>query len=302
MGLLALATACAGSVPQASESTFEAQIGSAIEAGRLEEAIQLARQAAQQYPQSSTLQQMLGAALFRSGQKDEARRAFERAITLDPKVPQNYYNLALVELSDKRYGEATTALRSFLKLEPDNALAHLLLGRALHNQNQTLPAIAEFRRALELAPRLPLAHYHLGFAYQSQGKLDEALAEYRKEIELDPNFYDAYWLAGNIELDHGDLKPAEEHFRRAIELKPGGYEGHYGLARVLTVEKQWAAAIAELEKAVEIHPDDVEPHYALARAYQQMNRRDDAVREFKIVAELHARQRGSSSGIAGQHP
>ena len=285
---------------QISEAEFEDRIAAELSSGRLQDAIADARRAAAQYPRSSAIQQMLGAGLFKNGQKDEARVAFRRAIELDPKIPDNYYDLALLELSDNRLRDAAPLLEKYLTLRPDNAQAHLLLGRAEHNLNETIPAIAQFKKALELAPDLPLAHYHLGFAYQSQGDLKAALEEFKKEIEITPTFYDSYWLAGDIELDEGDLDGAAELFRRALALRSGGFEAHYGLARVLMAQKKWAEAEAELQKAVAIQPNNIEAHYALARTYAARGKKDDAAREFKIVADLHARQRSSGPGIAGQ--
>ena len=161
---------------------------------------------------------------------------FRRAIELDPKIPDNYYDLALLELSDNRLGDAARLLEKYLTLKPGNAQAHLLLGRAEHNLNETIPAIAQFKKALELAPDLPLAHYHLGFAYQSQGDLKPALEEFKKEIEINPTFYDSYCLASEIELEQGNLDGAAELYRRALALRSGGFEAHYGLARVLMAQ------------------------------------------------------------------
>ncbi len=285
---------------QASEAAYEDRIAAELSSGRLEDAIADARRAAALYPRSSAIQQMLGAGLFKKGQKDAARVAFRRAIELDPKIPDNYYDLALLELSDNRLGDAARLLEKYLTLKPDNAQAHLLLGRAEHNLNETIPAIAQFKKALELAPDLPLAHYHLGFAYQSQGDLKPALEEFKKEIEINPTFYDSYWLAGEIELEQGNLDGAAELYRRALALRSGGFEGHYGLARVLMGQKKWTEAEGELQKAVSIRPNNVEAHYALARTYAALGKKDDAAHEFKIVADLHARQPSTGSGIAGQ--
>src|SRR5437016_7562807 len=157
---------------QDSEQSLEDGIRDKVKAGRIDAALDQARLAVGQYPNSSTLYQLLGAALFKKGLNEDARTAFRRAIELDPSIPQNYYNLALVNLAEKQYTRAVTPLETYLQLDPQNAEAHLLLGRAYHNLNQTVPAIRQFKRSLALAPELPLAHYHLGYAYQSQGNLD----------------------------------------------------------------------------------------------------------------------------------
>jgi len=300
--IIALALLTGGLVlAQGSEEASAERIRSAIQAGRLDAAIADARQAVAQFPQSSELHQLLGASLFKKGLNAEAREVFRRAIELDANIPQNYFNLALVELSENRYPEATQSLEAFLKLDPANALAHVLLGRAYHNQNRTVPAIEQFKQALEFAPQEPLTHYHLAYAYQSQGNLAAALAEYEQEIKLNPGFFESYHLAGNIQLGRGNLAVAESLFRKGIALRPQAVQAHYGLARVLREQGNFTGAEAALKRVIELKPAHVEAHYALARMYQQLGRKDEAAREFKIVSDFHARNAQRSSGIAGSH-
>lgn len=273
---------------------YQTQIESALAAGRLDAAEALARQATRAYPHSAEAYQLLGVVLFKKQSKDEARQAFQRSIELDSRLPDTYYDMALLELSENKYSEAVKPLETFVRLEPSQAEAHLLLGRAYHNLNRTMPAIAEFKKALELSPRLPLGHYHLGVAYQSQGKLTAALEEYRQEMELNPGFPESYWLAGNIELDRGESTTAEPLFRKAIALKPQAIPAHYGLARVLVAQNRLDAAETELKAVLAADSNDVQAHYTLARLYQRMGRAEDAVREYQVVQALHARSQADA--------
>ena len=284
------------------EPTIEDEISAKLRAGQIDAALEEARAAVGRFPNSSQIHQLLGAALFKKGLNADAREAFRLAIELAPGLPQNYYNLALIELSEKRYAEATTPLERYLRLNPENAEAHLLLGRAYHNLNRTLAAIDQFKKAISLQPHLPLAHYHLGYAYQSQGNLKEALDEFKQEAEYNPRFYDSYWLAGNIELGALSLDAAEKLFRDGIKVKPQAYQAHYGLGRVLLTRKQFPAAEAELKHALESNPNHLETHYALGRVYQQMGSTEDAQREFEVCSRLNAQRQKMQSGIAGQNP
>ena len=287
---------------QSSQQQLEDQIASKLEAAQTDAALDLARAAAAQYPQSSVLHQLLGISLFKKGRKEEARRAFQKAIELDSTLAPNYYNLSLLELSESRYGQAAAALEACLRLEPQNAQARLLLGRAYHNLNRTLLAVEQFKKALAVEPSLPLAHYHLGYAFQSQGELAAALAEFKEEIRINPRFYDAYWLAGNIELGRENLEAAGQLFQRAIALKPEAFEAHYGLGRLFLAKKQYNEAESELKIALGARPDNVEVHYALARTYQLTGRQQEARREYQVCSELNARSQKRRSGIAGKEP
>jgi len=287
---------------QESEDSLADQIRVDIEAGQVDAAVELARAAVGRYPKSVYLQQALGISLFKKGLKEEARSAYGRAIELAPKMPENYFDLALLDLAEHRYLDASKSLEACLRLDPSNAEAHLLLGRAYHNLNQTMPAIEQFKKVLAIRPTLPQAHYHLGFAYQSLGNLVPALDEYNQEIRVNPRFPDAYWLAGNIELQHGNREAAERLFREAIRLMPQAYQPHYGLARVYLAGKQFADAETELTAALRANPDAAETHYALARLYQQTGKKDAAKHEFQACVELHVHERKQASGIDGAPP
>jgi Flp pilus assembly protein TadD len=113
-----------------SEEALVSQISSTIQAGRTDRAVTEARRAVAEYPQSSPLHQLLGAALFKKGMNAEARQAFHRAIELDPGVAQNHFNLALIDLSENKFAGAAKSLETHLRHEPGNAQARLLLGRA----------------------------------------------------------------------------------------------------------------------------------------------------------------------------
>jgi len=284
---------------QESEDSLVDQVASDLDSGRLDAALAKAQIGVGQYPHSSHLQQLLGVVLFKKGDNADARTAFRHAIEYDPTVPQNYFDLALVDLADKRYPAAAKELESYLRLDPMNARAHLLLGRAYHNENQTASAIEQFKKALSLDPALPLAHYHLGFAYQSMGNLQAALDQFYVEIRLNPDFPTAHWLAGNIELEHGKLPEAEKLFQEAIQLSPRAYQPHYGLARAFAEQKEFHSAQDEFTLALNYDPDNPEIHYSLARLYQQMGDKEAAGREFAVCARLHATQEKQVSGIAG---
>lgn len=287
---------------QDSEQSATDTIQSALKSGHIDQAVDQAREAVGRYPNSSRVFQLLGVALFKKGASADAQTAFRRAIELDPSVPQNYYDLALVDLSEKAYTRAAARLETYLRLDPGNATAHVLLGHAYHNLNETAPAIEQFKKSLALDPQLPLAHYHLGFAYQSQGNLKDALEEFRKEIQFNPTFVESYWHAGDIELEQGNAAAAEELFQKGLRLKPADFEGRYGLGRVRLAKKQFPAAQTELERAIELEPANVEAHYALARAYQQMGNSKSAQAQFALCAQLNAERQRTASGIAGKQP
>ena len=108
---------------QSSEDALEEEIGSLVEAGRLDATLAEARRGVQQFPRSPALYQMLGEVLFKKGLNDEARQVFRRAIELAPNDPQNHFDFALVGLAENQNAAAAQSLDTLLKLDPSNAQA-----------------------------------------------------------------------------------------------------------------------------------------------------------------------------------
>src|SRR5437762_13547022 len=104
-----------------------------------------------------------------------ALEALHRSEALEGSQFGIHYDIALVLLSQEQYSPASDELEKAIKLNPSDALAHVLLGRSYQNTNRTLDAIDHFRTALRLHPNLRLRHIHLAFAYSSLGPDQEAI-------------------------------------------------------------------------------------------------------------------------------
>lgn len=78
-----------------------------------------------------------------------ARRAAERAVTLDSMVGDAHLALAAALETRLQFREALVHYRIASALEPANATAHQWLGLALLNLGHTDEAITELRRAVQ---------------------------------------------------------------------------------------------------------------------------------------------------------
>ena len=103
-------------------------------------------------PTDSDALSNLGIALAALGRRDEATRAFERAVDVDPGNGLSQRNLALHLLEQNDFEGAVRHARDAVRLTPSDPPAHNLLGLALVGQGKTSEAIGEFRTSLALRP------------------------------------------------------------------------------------------------------------------------------------------------------
>ncbi len=118
-----------------------------------------------------------------------ARAAAERALVLDPDLPEAYASLGAVHLSfDWDFSAAGDAYRRALELGPGYATAHQWHAELLSILGRHEEAVAEGRRAWELDPLSPIINAALGQRLNAAGRWEEALEQFGQALELEPRF------------------------------------------------------------------------------------------------------------------
>jgi tetratricopeptide (TPR) repeat protein len=117
-------------------------------AGELRKAIHIS-------PEYAEAHSNLAVQYIHMGQFADARVEIERAMAIAGPDPANLCNLAFVHASLQQYDQGAAAAREALRLDPNHANAHYLLGALLLLRNETrAEAIEHLQRA---APSIPAA-------------------------------------------------------------------------------------------------------------------------------------------------
>ncbi len=180
----------------------------------------------------------------------QAETLCQELIQLGYQVPAAWQGLGLARLGQGRLDEARRALEKAVSLEPRLWRAHNALGIILDRQEKPLQAAAAFRRAIALQPRRPALYNNLGLAYLLAGRLDQAEVSLRRALRLDPEYKLA---AGNLALvlaRRGRWPEARQTFARAL----GQAAAHNNLGCLLSWAGDQARARREFEKALETSP------------------------------------------------
>ena len=160
-----------------------------------------------------------------------ARDFFERALALDPgnldaalgKAAADFQVAIGYTVDDKteRLRSIEAQLDRVLSPSPNNAWAHLWMGRVLAQTNRQAQAIEELNRALTLNPNLASAHAFIGVAKLYAGHPEETESHELEALRASPRDTDAnVWVAimALAKLYLGAYEDALNLYRRSIEL------------------------------------------------------------------------------------
>ncbi|HKR00618.1 MAG TPA: tetratricopeptide repeat protein, partial [Pyrinomonadaceae bacterium] len=209
-------------------------------------------------------------------------RQIEAKVKADPK---RLLALAGFFLSIEEADEAARLSESVLKLAPEMASAHQLLGASRHIGLRLDEAAAEYARALELDPKAPTARRSLADLRRATGKPEEALTLYREQLAVDPS--DKAARAGIVLslLELGKKDEAETEFASALKDDPRNMALLVG-ASYWHAAKGDAARAQELAgKAIEIEPRYIWAHIAYARALLAQKRPLEAERVLRFARQ-----------------
>jgi tetratricopeptide (TPR) repeat protein len=125
----------------------------------------------------------LGVAYSNKGDLENARVAYEKALSIDKKNPViynnlgwNYYYLTLKTKDRRTFQKCFESFKKALELDPDYASSYNGLGEAYRLADNLDGAIDCWEKALQLKPDFEEALYSLGLAHFDKGETAKALA------------------------------------------------------------------------------------------------------------------------------
>ena len=205
---------------------------------------------------------------------------------------------------------AGEALRAALAIDPDQPVAHALMGAVQHQfEHDWASADRSFRRAVDLAPQQAFVHSAYGCHLYMHGALAASERALMLARRLDPQYVNARThmvnlriaqrryadaqaelaaladlapgnmavegLRGAIATYRGDARSAVEHYRRACAAMPDHAACHIALAGACAMAGDAAEADALHDATLQRHDAELLPTYTLA-IYQARRGRHDA--------------------------
>jgi len=215
-----------------------------------------------------------GIQLHQAGQVQAAYAIYRQALHTDPQNAAALSLLGAACINLKKWDEAATHLQEAIRLEPNHLSAHDNLGVLLAKQGKMAEAVESFRRAAAISPNNPQTHLNLAAALERADDAAGAIDSYRAAAHLDPNSLRAHREAARLLTAAGRMTEAVPHLRQVARLKSSDPEVRFNLAAALAQAGQVAEAIAAYGEVLELKPDSAEAYVNLAQLY--IDKRDYA--------------------------
>lgn len=179
-----------------------------------------------------------------------------------------------------------------IHLNPDSAIAHFQLGRALEDSGRLDGAIVHYDKVLKIDPKYAPAYTNLGAILERKGNKKKAMAHYYKALTINPYDAGAYNNMGNILAGLGRIREATLAYRQALRLQPDMLQSLYNLTWIAAAHsnkdfRNGEEAVRLAERLCRITNYN-QPLYidALAAAYAEAGRFAQAVNTAQIGFDM----------------
>jgi tetratricopeptide (TPR) repeat protein len=240
-----------------------------LAANKPDEAIAAYRQASAFEPKDPEPHLAAGELLEKQNKFADAESEYKQALGLDPSSDA-LVGLANLYMRGRRFPEAEEYLRKLVASEPDQAAAHVQLGRVLAAQGKNEAAVAELEAGAKLAPSDVSVQRDLADLYSTVGKRAQAEASYRSLIAGHPDDAALHRGLGQSLLREKKFKDAQQEFLTVVKLKPDFGEAYGDLAFAASENKDYPLVIKALDARVKLLPETPITYFVRASAYDNL--------------------------------
>lgn len=286
--------------------------------GEAEEAM---RAGIEKAPDSAVGHYHFGRVLIETGKVEDARSAFERAITVNPSFEPAYLALSslhesrnekeraigilrkylenidprnreirrqLVRLhvESKDYNAAMQELDRLIAEDPSDLDAQLRLAIILGEKKDYTKAINTLTLILKARPAELKVRDYLGYIYEEAKETEKAIEAYTLNVQLEPTYFEGHLHLGLLYYRLKKFPDAMEHLERAIALNPKQPEPHIVMGLAYLQQKQFEKSAGAFEEGIRHNPQNADLHFNLGTAYDKLDRFDDVVVAMETAIKL----------------
>lgn len=195
-----------------------------------------------------TLESLLAEARAAQSRGDfsHAADAYEKAVELEPSIPELWANLGLMEHESGKVSEAMKSFGHAARLNPSLFVPQLFLGLEYLQSGKTVMALPHLENAVRLNPNDVQAVRSLGKAHALLGHSESATEMFLKEVQLSPDRGDPWLDLGMAYLQQveNDARLMTSRYRDSAYVKLRTAEVLAEQGKLIEAEDAYKAALA----------------------------------------------------------
>ena len=237
-------------------------------------------------PEWPFLHNYIGAQYTLRNRMTEGERAYQKALSINPRYYDSLSNLGDVYRQQGRFDEAAHAYNQAIECGAPYADTHFNLGVTYTSQGKLAQAEEPLRRAIELRPGHRGALYNLGWVYDNQDKRAQAEEAYVNTLRRDPSYVEPRINLGVLLTKQGRYGEALEQLQAAQRLAPDNSVMMYALGDLYMRTSRYRDAVDMLNRLATREPSHRLVHTALGLCYENLGEKEQAKARFQRAIEV----------------
>lgn len=201
--------------------------------------VALWQDAMNKFPQNARAISNLGTALARNNLCKEAIEQLQKALTLNDKDPNTWYNLAFCYKKLKLPYQAITAYKKVLELKPDYQKASVDIAMIYIAQRRNIEAYNVLIEAIKYHPEHPYNNALLANALCEMGNIEKSIIDFEKAVLIGLDYPDIFFNYAICLLEHNKIQESRKNLFRAVRLNPKDIEAMYFIGLTYFQEKDY---------------------------------------------------------------
>jgi tetratricopeptide (TPR) repeat protein len=253
-----------------------------IKKGMLSAAMETCKEALQLDPKYTDARLILAGLYSSSRQSAEALAEYTQILKDDPTHEEAIMYQAQVLMDDGKVSLAHQNLKTFVKKNPESALAWYYLGRVEQKLGQYKASASAFKKSVELRPSFTQASLSLGYLHEENQAAAEAIVVYKEIYDQTQDPVAANRLA-TLYLKAEKYRDAIPYLEAIQAGDPDDMNVRVKLGLVQMELKNYPKAVEIFQQIVQKNPDSDRIHYYLGSIYEETRQFEDAIRELSLI-------------------
>ena len=244
--------------------------------GRFDEARKYFEAGLKKDPHNASCLFNLGYVEARQGNRARAEELFQQSLRYRPNMPEPLLELANLRIDAKKYDEAATLLREYVKVSKEPAAGYYKLAMVERNLQQTEAAerdLSVFQTLSKNAAPGPYPYQNLFDYVGTRSNLSEHdraemdVKQITDEIAKHPDQPQNLYLLAEANLKLGQTAEARAAVAQLDQISSGDFRTQAGVGVLFTRYRLYDDAVQHFQTALKASPDSDDVKFDLADAY-----------------------------------